>query len=180
MRKLLVILVLTSCSSDIVVRSDFDKSSEILTYSRYGWLKQEEIESRNSPLTYNELNDKRIKTAVDAGLAEKGYDLNTSDPQFLVHYHITIEERSQLIETEPYGYSSGQFWRNSHTEVRRYQEGTLILDVMDADNRELIWRGWAVSILDDRKLVTEELINEAVTEMLERFPSTADPVVKYY
>jgi hypothetical protein len=180
MKKLIVILALVSCSSEIVVRTDFDKSSEILTYTRYDWLKREEIESRNSPLTYNELNDKRIKTTVDAGLVKKGYDIDTVRPQFLLHYHITIEEKSQLIETEPYGYSYGQFWRNSQTEVRRYQEGTLILDVMDADNRQLIWRGWAVSILDDRKLVSEELINEAVTEILERFPATSDPELKYY
>jgi hypothetical protein len=180
MKKLLFILVLTSCSSNIVVRTDFDKTSQILTYTTYDWLRKDQIESRNSPLTYNELNDERIKTAVNAGLAEKGYVLDTNRPQFLIHYHITIEEKSQLIETEPYGYSYGQFWRNTRTEVRRYQEGTLILDVMDADNRHLIWRSWAVSVLDDRKLVSEELINEAVKEILERFPSTSDPELKYY
>ena len=173
-------MVLTSCSSGIIVRTDFDKSIEIHRRTNYDWLPKKEIESRNSPLLYNELNDKRIKTAVDAGLSQKGYVIDIGEPEFLIHYHITIEERAQAVETESYGYSYGPFWRNNQTDVRRYKEGTLILDFMDATNCQLIWRGWAVSILDEDRLVSEELINEAVISILERFPVSAEHEIKNF
>lgn len=180
MKKLLLVLAFASCSSGIIVRTDFDKAIEIHRRTRYSWLDKKEIESRNSPLIYNELNDKRIKAAVDAGIAVKGYILDASKPEFLIHYHITIEDKAQRVETEPYGYSYSQFWRNNQTDVRRYKEGTLILDFMDAENCQLIWRGWAVSILDDGNLVSEELINKAVMRILERFPVSADHEMKNY
>jgi hypothetical protein len=180
MKKLFLILILSSCASDIVVRTDFDKSIEIHRRTKYAWLGQKEIESRNSPLLYNELNDKRVKAAVDAGMTSKGYQLDDSEPEFLIHYHVTIEDKAVRVETEPYGYSYGQFWKNNQTDVRRYREGTLILDFMDSGNCELIWRGWAVSILDEEKLVSEELIRTAVARILEQFPVSAEYEMKNY
>src|SRR5205085_5217906 len=141
MKKLLLVLIFASCSSGITVHTDFDKSIEIHRRTNYGWLNQKELESRNNPLVYNELIDKRIKTAVNAGLAAKGYKLDVSQPEFLVHYHITIEEKAQKVETEPFGYSYGEFWTRNQTDVRRYEEGTLIVDFMDAGECELVWRG---------------------------------------
>ena len=180
MKKILMVLILTGCSNEIIVRTDFDKSVEIHRLTRYSWLNKKEIESRNSPLFYNELNDKRIRTAVDAGMAAKGYLIDTEQPEFLIHYHVTIEDKALRVETQPYGYSDSQFWKNNQTDIRRYKEGTLILDFMDAANCELVWRGWAVSVLDDEKLVSEELIRVAVAKILERFPVCAAYEVKNY
>lgn len=177
---LAVAIALGSCSPALVVRTDFDKSVEIHRSTKYSWLRQKEIESRNNPFFYNELNDKRIKSAVNAGLADKGYSLDVDTPEFLIHYHIIIEEKAVAVQTDPYGYSYSTFWRNNQTDVRRYKEGTLILDFMDADNRQLIWRGWAVSILDEEKLVSENLINSAVRDILERFPVSAKHEMENY
>src|SRR5689334_21938438 len=91
-------VLLTSCSAELVVRTDFDKSVEIHRRTKYSWLAQKEIESRNNPLFYNELNDKRIKSAVDAGLTRKGYSVDRGAPEFLIHYHIMIEEKAQPVQ----------------------------------------------------------------------------------
>ena len=174
MKKLLLsFALLIGCSPEIVVRTDFDKSIEIHRRTAYSWLDREGIEARNSPLIYNELNDKRIKTAANQGLQKLGYILDPREPEFLVHYHILMEEKAQVVEIEPYGYSYGSFWRNREIDVRRYKEGTLILDFMDAQNCELIWRGSATSILFDEKVITEELISDAVSAILARFPMSA-------
>jgi hypothetical protein len=44
---------------------------------------------------------------------------------------------------------------------------------MDSRNCDLIWRGWAVSVLDDDKLITEELVDRAVKEIFKTFPLSA-------
>ncbi|MFM7430038.1 MAG: hypothetical protein ACKO1F_09080 [Flammeovirgaceae bacterium] len=43
------------------VRSDYDKDINLNLYKTYSWLPVKEIESKNNPLVYNELTDKRIK-----------------------------------------------------------------------------------------------------------------------
>jgi len=42
---------------------------------------------------------------------------------------------------------------------------------MDAKNNNLIWRGWATEVLNNRNLqLTEKEIAEAVYEILKEFP----------
>ena len=56
--------------------------------------------------------------------------------------------------------------------MREYREGTLILDVVDASSNKLAWRGTAQAELSEKSDAkkSQKLINEAVDEMLEKFP----------
>jgi hypothetical protein len=171
MKKILLVLVCVSCSNEIIVHTDFDRSVEIHRNSTYTWLDNKNIESRNNPFYYNELNDKRVKAAVDRELLSKGYLLSEKPAQLIVHYHIVIENRTS-IQTDPYGYNYGLYWTRKQTDVYRYREGTLIVDFMDARNCDLIWRGSATSILDQEELITEGTINEGVAKIFKSFPAS--------
>lgn len=172
MRHLLPILVCFACSSEMVVRTDFDKSVEIHRKKYYGWLDKKEIESRNNPLFYNELNDKRVKEAVNLQMAGKGYTLSQDKPEMLIHYHFVIEDKS-TIEMDPYGYYYNPYWEKRGLSTYQYQEGTFILDFMDATNCQLIWRGWAVSILDETHGLSQQMIDHAVVKIFQKFPVSA-------
>lgn len=168
---LLFIFLSAGCSNEITVRTDFDKTVSISQHRRYNWLAQQGIESRNNPLYYNELNDSRIKSAVDEQLQAKGYALDTENPLMLVHYHIAVEERS-VVRPEEFGYAYGRHWIDRPERIMRYSEGTLIIDFMDATNCKLIWRGWATSVLDDSRVIQEELLRRAVREIFKHFPES--------
>jgi hypothetical protein len=170
---LTVVAFINGCSNELVVRTDFDKSVSIQRLTEYSWLGQHDIESRNNPMYYNELNDKRIKTRVDTHLKEKGYVLSTSEPKMLLHYHFAVEERSTL-RPEEVGYTYNRYWHEQRIDLVRFSEGTLIIDFMDATNCNLIWRGWATSVLDDSRMMDEDLLNRAVDDILERFPDSAE------
>jgi hypothetical protein len=174
---LLLLLLVTACSEQLRIHTDFDRSIEIHRLNTYTWLDSKGIESRNSPIYYNELNDKRIKQAVETQLKSKGYAFHPDSAQLIVHYHIAIEDKLEL-RTEPYGYTYGNYWMDSKRYPYRYKEGTLIVDFMDSRNKNLIWRGWAVSVLDEEKLITEELINSAVKKIFESFPISATQEVR--
>jgi len=169
----MVVALAGGCSNELVVRTDFDKSVSIQRLTEYNWLGQHDIESRNNPLYYNELNDKRIKTRVDALMKGKGYILSTSEPKMLLHYHFAVEERSTL-RPEEMGYNYNRYWIEQRTNLIRYSEGTLIIDFMDATNCTLIWRGWATSVLDESRMMNEDLLNRAVDDILKRFPDSAE------
>ena len=169
---LLVFSFTAGCSNEIIVRTDFDKSVSIQRLTQYNWLGQHDIESRNNPLYYNELNDKRIKEEVNKQMALKGYTPSATEPQLLIHYHIAIEERS-VVRTEDFGYTYSRYWLEQRANLVRYSEGTLIIDFMNATNCSLIWRGWATSILDDSRMMNEDLLRKAVDDIFKRFPDSA-------
>jgi hypothetical protein len=168
----LIGVLVTGCSHELRVRTDFDKSVSIQRLTEYDWLGQHEIESRNNPLYYNELNDKRIKTRVDGLMKNKGYILSSSEPKILLHYHFAVEERS-VYRPDEFGYSYNRYWLDQRVNLIRYAEGTLIIDFMDAANCNLIWRGWATSVLDDSRTMNEDLLNRAVDDIMKRFPDSA-------
>jgi hypothetical protein len=53
--------------------------------------------------------------------------------------------------------------------VHRYRRGTLVIDIVDPGQRQLVWRGWATGIFHDRE-EAEELVSEGVKKILRRFP----------
>ncbi len=116
-----------SCSNELRVYTDFDKEVSLQKLTNYDWLAVSQIESKNNPLFFNELTDKRIKTAVEAQLTAKGY-VHSVNAEMIVHYHIIVVNKTG---------------------------------------------GWAVSVLDDEKMIDEQLINNAVTEIFKKFPVSA-------
>jgi len=167
---ILVLLVVDGCAPSMRVYTDFDREYNIRNYPTYTWAEDIELEVKNNPLYYNELTDKRIKNAVNDQLNVKGYRLTTESPDLILHYHIVVEDRTE-IQSDPYGYY-GPYWMRTRTYSYQYKLGTLIIDFMDAQNKNLIWRGWAVSVLDQdfNPDKNEVRIRTAVTDILEKLP----------
>jgi len=168
MKKILFVLGLaavTACSDQITVRTDYDRAFNISDYPSFAWMDKEGIEARNNPLYYNELNDKRIRDAVLAQLNAKGYTFTAEKPRLKVHYHIVIEDKTQ-IRSDTYS----PYWIKSERDVYTYREGTLIIDLMDAETNALLWRGWAISALSDTDQMSDELIHDAVAKIIAKLP----------
>jgi hypothetical protein len=170
-KRLIPIFFLLSCSADLQVFTDFDKNVSIQRLTNYDWLSVQQIESRNNPILFNELTDKRIKAAVDKQLKDKGYVKSEENAQMILHYHITVENKAS-VRIEPFGYNYGRYWLKNELDSYRYDEGTLIIDIMDARNCDLVWRGWAVSVLHE-SIIDEKLINQAVEKIFMQFPISA-------
>jgi hypothetical protein len=162
--------ILIACAPGMQVYTDYDRDYSMRDYATYSWAEQSEIEAKNNPLYYNELTDKRIKSAVNEQLAIKGYKLTSENPDLILHYHIVVEDRTE-IQSDPYGYY-GPYWMRTRTYSYQYKLGTLIIDLMDAQNKNLLWRGWAVSVLNQEYTPdkTEVNIRLAVTNILEKLP----------
>lgn len=168
MKKTLGVLMIAmagSCSDQITVRTDYDRSVNIATFNTFAWLDKQGIEERNNPLYYNELNDKRIRESVFLQLTSKGYVESSESPKLKVHYHIVIEDKTQ-VRSDSYS----PYWIKSERDVFTYREGTLIIDLMDGQNEMLLWRGWAVSALSETDQMSEEIIRSAVAKIFLKLP----------
>lgn len=174
---LITLVLLAACSDRITVRVDYDKSSPVNTRRTFKWLLDKEIESRNQPLVFNELNDKRIKVAVTKEMERAGYVLNEQEGDLLLHYHLVVEEKS-TINPSTYGYSYSPYWIGQRTDTYYYREGSIIIDVMDNANKQLLWRGWAFSVLGEEPYLSEELLTESIVRMFKKFPAQPNSSLK--
>jgi hypothetical protein len=172
---LLLPWLVASCGTSSQVFSDYDKSAYMTEYKTFGWSTPLSIEARNNPLYYNELNNKRINNAVAVQLESRNYKYS-EDPDILMHYHIIIEDKT-VMRTDPYGYYYGPYWMRSEVSVYEYQEGTLIIDLMDAHTNNLVWRGWITNFLKNRDPEKmEESINTAVRMIFAQYPYRASQI----
>ena len=170
-KAILIIILMGACSPQIRVYTDHDPDYQVSSLASFDWAQKTNIEANSNPLYYNELTDKRIKKAVMEQLTSQGYMHAEGNPDFIIHYHIIVDDQS-VVTTEPYGYYYGPYWMRLRTHVYAYREGTLIIDIMDPVTNHLIWRGSAVAGLDGVYTADEreELIKRAVEKIFKHFP----------
>jgi hypothetical protein len=168
---LFLILFLASsiinCSPINSVSYDYDKNIDLVQISTYDWLpipKEAKI---------NNLDEARIKKAVNAELEAKGLILNSNNPDFLIATDIITKEKLRIIQWGyPYYYSYWEYNRSWSVDSYQYQEGTFILDFVKPASKKLIWHGSARASLDyaDTPEKRDRLIKEAMKKILQNFP----------
>ncbi len=161
--------------SPINVKYDFDTSADFAVYKTFSWIEQpiKPVSDVRTAQRLNTLLDKWIRTAVDAQLAAKGMTLVTENPDVLLVYHTGVDQK---IDVEDWGYSYPRYpyggWYGGQVDVYEYQEGTLIVDVIDAKSHQLVWRGTATKTIDEDATSQERQanLNEVVRRMFADYP----------
>lgn len=151
---LLIPVLLAGCSS-ISVNTDFDPTADFNAYKTYGW----------APYADGEVpgpSDKRLMLTVDEEMAARGYRRVESDPDMILQYQAAVQDKV-YVDTVHYGYGWGT------TDVYQYEQGTLVLNIIDAREKEIVWVGTARAAVDSSRPNPEKL-KQAVHMMLERFP----------
>lgn len=163
--------LLTGCAS-LTTHYDYDTTAAFGALEAYDWLPVDST----TRAQINDINVRRIQGATNRVLAEKGYRVVSDNPDFLVAIHAGTQEKLDLVSS---GYRYGPYGRwyggyRGGIDVYRYTEGTLVIDVVDASSKQLIWRGSAQGTVNPG-MAPEEIehrIDEAVAKILERFPPT--------
>lgn len=169
-------LLLTGCSS-FNVTSDYDSAIDFSQYGTYAWLPRPDATDTTKGANNDGLLYQRIERAVNANLSTKGLRRvgTQSDANLLITEHINVEQKLR-VNTTNYGYGYGRWGYHgagyTDTTVDQYDQGTLILDFIDAKTKELVWRGMAQSRLKDLKTPEERQarVRAAVDAILEKYP----------
>ena len=169
---LLVLGFALACSS-LRVNVDFDPEEDFGAYRTYTWFPREQRQQGDYRVD-NPLIDARIRDAVDRELAAKGYrKLQDRNPDFYVAFYLSVEDKMDVY-TVNRGYYD--YWGYGvsipETRVRQYEEGTLVIDIADAREKELTWRGVGKGRLSRNpspEQITAE-VDSAVKQILARFP----------
>lgn len=161
------LLVLTSCSS-VRVASDYDREANFNQYQSFAFYKPG-IDKAD----VSDLDKKRILRAIEAEMTAKGFSKSES-PDLLVSIFTKTKENVNIYQNNfGWGYGWGWspwYWGNGYNTVSRTTEGTLYIDLIDAESMELVWQGMGTGALTmdmDDKI---ERINEMVQKIIERYP----------
>lgn len=162
----------------MTVGTDFRPGVSVSHYRTFAWTSEDQPRTGDPRLDDNEFFDSRVRAAVERHLSAKGFRTSTSSPpDFLIDYHAFVDYRVEVVEDDEYRYDThGSL--PSGARVVEYEQGTLLIDVIDPETRKLVWRGWAQSDIDGvigNPQRMEERINKVARLIIERFPPPSTP-----
>ena len=123
----------------------------------------------------NPFFDRQIQLALQREFDERGYvQTDAAQADFLVDLTASGQSTTWysfggFIRNEPYEYYLGLWAPGGVLAPRTYQDGRLVIDLIDPKSGDLIWHGWSnepVNRFDSQK----DVIRRFVKAVLDRFP----------
>lgn len=177
-----IVLFISGCST-MKVNSDYNPDVSFVGFQFYNWIPDAPAITGDPRIDGNTLLHDRVQQAIDEQLAAKGYVKSKTDkPDFWVTYHVTLDKQTEIQTINNYyNYGPGWGWRYrdyyspfyaSETYIYTYEQGTLIVDIVDPSNRKLVWRGTAIDKVNFSHTPEQkkQKIGEAVTKLFMQFP----------
>ncbi|GAB3829764.1 DUF4136 domain-containing protein [Hymenobacter jeollabukensis] len=159
------------------VTSDFDHAVNFRAYKTWAWYPEQPADAEGGPAKgYNSFFDQRMRRSVEAEMVRKGLTKADKNPDVYVAYSARVEDKQRAANPGYYGPYGYPYWGyyglgRSYQTVQDYKAGNVIIDIVDAKRKELVWRGYGQSQVDQQTL-SEQEVNRLVTGVLGDFPPT--------
>lgn len=173
-------LALAGCVSGPDVRVDYDKSANFGKYRTYGFVTQDPADASQAL----SLVTRSLHSAAARQMEARGYTRSES-PDLLINFKGRLEEKADIESIPaPYygpawgyrGYYGAPYggWGGGQTYTRRYTVGTLVIDVVDRVQRQVVFQGATESIVTEKMRANrDQTINQAVTDIFSKYPFIA-------
>jgi Domain of unknown function (DUF4136) len=169
------LLAISSCGPALKVNTDYDKQVNFGQYKTFSIYQDVKVSDAIS-----QLNHDRVINAIKSEMVKKGLQENTSSPDVLVNCVAIFKDRTSVTATTDY-YGYGGFYRpyywgggsSTNYSTRNYKDGSLIIDVVDANSKKLIWQGVGNKEIDKPAKDPDTAIPKAVASIMEDFPPGA-------
>jgi hypothetical protein len=173
---LLVAAVLLASCSTLEVSTDYNPGFNFASLKTYEWLPQENPATSDIRINNSLIND-RVTAAVENNLDAKGFRKATEGtPDFYVTWLGAIDQKMRIDTINQYygsyGYGGCCWPGYARTYISEYEEGTLIIDILNPVDHKLLWRGTGRDYIREMQ-TPEEItrnINEVVVKILAGFP----------
>jgi Domain of unknown function (DUF4136) len=142
------------------VNTDWDANAQFTNYHTYAWMDTPHMQAMQQATLF----DRRLRGTVEEQLTAKGLRKANANGEadLLLLYHTGVQDKIDVLQ-------SGYFGR--HLDVREYQQGTLVLDLVDAKSKSLVWRGTATGEVSGGADPSSDKIAKTIQKMFERYPA---------
>jgi hypothetical protein len=166
-----IAMVTIACATRIV-SSHVELGTDFTKYRTYDWGPADSLPTGDARLDNNEFFRDYFQGAIEKELATRRLALTSSDPDLLIHTHTNVSRRLQvetIVRESPWCQGGG-----CGPEVIESEMGTLMIDVVDAHTKKLIWRAWSrddlSGVINDQQRL-HRAVTDAVVEMMKLFPT---------
>ncbi|HLS80816.1 MAG TPA: DUF4136 domain-containing protein [Steroidobacter sp.] len=158
-------------------RIDYDKSADFSVYRTFGF----PAETGTDRGGYSTLMTSYFKNAVTNAMEARGYKYSEERPDLLVNFYMNTRERTET-RRDPmvspgygyYGYRYGLYnaWpMYDHDRTVTYKIGTINVDIVDAEKKQLIWEGVSEGRISEEAMDNPQVtVNAVVTELMRQYP----------
>lgn len=176
---LMGVLLIGGCATTQApkTRIDYDKKADFSVYRTFGF-PQETGTDRGG---YSTLVTSYFKDSVTTAMEARGYKYSEDHPDLLVNFYMNTRERTE-VRSRPnaafgygyYGYRRGLYtgWPlYDEDETVTYKVGTINLDIVDAEKKQLVWEGIAEGRVSEEAMANPKVtVNAVVTELMRQYP----------
>ena len=168
---MLVLLLLAGCATPVQYEYN---SAPYVQWHNFAWVAPPPGPIRN-PVVDSGILATRVEQAVTATLTAQGYRQVASPMRadFVVTYHTSLQKKQE--PNPSVGLSYG-WWGHPFSSVvvsqpgqREVQQADLIIDVVEAKTKRLVWRGW-VTNSPSRSNYSQQAVAAAVAKIFSKFP----------
>lgn len=177
----LLLGLLAACATGPRVSSDSDPTVDFSAYRTFAFYSPLAIEREG----YASLVSGRMKAAARAEMEARGYRYSEDDPDLWLNINAYMQQRTDVssipeVDYAYYysyryrGYVAMPYWRD-RTTVHRYTEGTMNVDLVDAERNALVWEGIAVgrATRNPDAATRDAAIDSTMAAIFAQFPHTA-------
>ena len=131
-------LLLVSTAFAVDTKTDYDHSANFANIRTYAFRSSGQPES----IVNNSLVRSRVHTAVGEALSSRGIRVTNSKPDVYMVIHVDAQQMEDVNYFPAYGgwYPNAWYGFGPDVSVFPYVQGTLIIDMVDANTNKLVWR----------------------------------------
>ncbi|HXW56631.1 MAG TPA: DUF4136 domain-containing protein [Candidatus Cybelea sp.] len=154
--------------------------AEKVDFSKFKTYKWVDIAAVKAP---SQLLDQDIKEAVEAQLRAKGLTLSDDHPQLFIAYQASVnqEKRITTFYSDFWHWQYGPGWRYGYgysgpsmstATSSTMHSGDLVLDIYDAEQKDLVWRGEVSKTLSpgNSPEKTRKNIDKSIAKLFKNYP----------
>ncbi len=172
--------LLAGCASGPDIRGDYDKTADFGKYRTFGFVAQAGTDSSE----FRSLATQVLQSAASSEMEARGYT-RAENPDLVINFKGKLEEKTDIESTPAPYYGPGWGYRGWYgspyggyggTEVttRRYNVGTLVMDVVDREQRQVVFQGGIEGIVTKEMLQNrEQSMRRAVGGIFSKYPFVA-------
>lgn len=129
-------LLITGCGYKVNVVQDFDPEANFDAFKTYAWMPESELPDGHQ---VNTAGGRELSTLIsfvmDEELVRRGLTKDEDNPDLLVSFWVGINAMSGLEEGVDYASQMENY------TAYNAEGATLMIDLIDAQTREFVWRG---------------------------------------
>ncbi len=170
----LLICILSFSAQAQKIKVEYDKALDFSKFKTFAWGHHDAVSRPTLALA--------IAGAIEEELTKRGLRKVETDPDVFIQMYGSVDSDMSVSYSDPLyigmggipsfdsGFVMWGFMPGGTTAVTIHK-GQLVVDVIDASQKKLAWRGLATEKLSDKKEKLVKQVNTAVEKMFQQYPA---------